>query len=171
MYVTANMSINNTDSIGYISAVWDIGKQKKEWQGEVSIIHQILVRVEVSKVIEAEGEYKGKRYAPISWVTVPNAFHEKSNLVKIASACMNKTMTAEDFAQFDTDSMIGKNVVVSIGHTSGGKAKITAFSPAMDGMPPMQPELTTEVPEWVSKMYNAGIEDTNTQALGDELPF
>ena len=149
---------------GVISAIWDIGKQKKEWQGEVSIINQLMIRIEVSKTISAPGsEYDGKRYAPTSWVTVPRAFSDKANIVKIASAALGKTMGAPDFAQFDTDALIGKNLVVTVGHTTSGKAKITGFSPAMDGITPMTPELTTEMPEWVKKMVNAGLEGEQPQ--------
>ena len=165
-----------------ISGVWDIGKQKKVWEGQESIVHQIVIRVEVSKKIEADGEYNGKRYAPISWVTIPKSYSDKSNLVKIASAAFGKAMTAADFAQFDTDSLIGKNVVVNIQHTKGGNAKIAGYSPAMDGIPPMTPELTPEAPEWVKNKYNAGIESQPQQELPptssytdipqeDDLPF
>lgn len=148
-----------------ISAVWDIGKQKKVWEGETSIINQIIIRVEVSKKIEAEGEYNGKRYAPLAWVAVPKAYSDKSNLVKIANSALGKTLTAKDFAQFDTDSLIGKNVVVNIQHTKGGNAKVAGFSPAMDGFPTMTPELTPETPEWVQKKFNEGIEAQTQQEL------
>ena len=153
-----------------ISGVWDIGKQKKVWEGETSIVHQIVIRVEVSKTIEAEGEYNGKRYAPLSWVTIPKAYSDKSNLVKIAGAALGKAMTAADFAQFDTDSLIGKNVVVNIQHTKNGNAKIASYSPAMDGMPSLTPELPPEAPEWIGKKFNAGLEQ-QTEAPSDSLPF
>lgn len=149
---------------GVISAIWYIGKQKKEWQGDVSIIDQIMVRVEVSKTISCTGsEYDGKRYAPISWITIPKAYHEKSGLVKLAEAAFGKSMTAQDFAQFDTDTLIGKNVVVSVGHTSGGKAKITGFSPAMDGMPIMNPELPQDMPGWVKDKVDSALKEEGVQ--------
>jgi len=149
---------------GVISAVWDIGKQKKEWQGDVSIVHQLVIRVEVNKTIQAEGEYNGKRYAPVSWVTIPKSYSDKSNLVKIAEAALGRTMTAQDFAAFDTDLLIGKNVVVSVQHTSGGNAKITSYSPAMEGMAVMTPELPPEAPEWIAKKKDEGIKGQAQQA-------
>lgn len=149
---------------GVISAIWNIGKQKKEWQGDVSIIDQMMVRVEVSKTISAPGsEFDGKRYAPISWITIPKAYHEKAGLVKLAASALGKNMTAEDFKQFDTDTLIGKNVVVSIGHTSGGKAKITGFSPAMDGMPLMTPELPQDMPDWVKDKVDSALKEDGAQ--------
>ena len=160
-----------------ISAVWDIGMQKKEWQGKTSIVRQIVIRVEVSKTIEAEGDYNGKRYAPVAWITVYDSYSEKANLVKIAEAALKKDMDAKDFAAFDTDTLIGKNLTVTIDHTKPsqgeGKAKITDYSRQMEGMPTLEPELTTETPQWITDRYNAGVPNSNSAppAPEDDLPF
>ncbi|MCP3683988.1 MAG: hypothetical protein GY861_15005 [bacterium] len=162
---------------GVISAIWDVGVQINDYdKANIKHVHQILVRVEVGKVIDAEGDFKGKRYAPIAWVTVPKSYSDLSNLVKLANAANGRTMTANEFAAFDTDTLIGKNIVVSVGSTSGGKAKITGYSAAMEGMPVLIPELTTEVPEWVQKVASEAVNDNapvqqNAPAPEDDLPF
>jgi hypothetical protein len=165
-----------------ISGVWDIGLQEKEWQGVKSIVRQIVIRVEVSKTIEAEGsDLHGKRYAPVSWITVYDGYSEKANLVKIAEAALQRDMNAADFAAFDTDCLIGKNLTVTIGHTKPkdptkqGNAKITDYARQMEGMPTLTPELTPETPQWIIDRFNAGAPDQGQQqqapAPGDDLPF
>lgn len=147
-----------------ISAIWDVGMQEKEWQGEKRMVHQLIVRIEVSKLIEAEGEYKGKRYNVLSWVTVPKSYNDKSNIVKLANAALGRVTKKEEFSNFDTDVLIGKCLTISVEHTSGGNAKVTGYSQKMDGMESLVPELDPKEPQWVTDMRN-------TPAPDDDLPF
>ena len=139
-----------------ISGIWDIGIQKSDYQGEISYKHQVLVRFEVSKKIEAEGEYNGKRYAPIAWLTIPKSFSEKANLVKLFAAIFGRAMTPKDLQGLDASTLIGKNLTIATGLTTGGKCKVTGYSPAIDGMPPLVTELESEEPTWVAKIRENG---------------
>ena len=169
---------------GVVSAIWDIGIQESEYQGETKQVHQLLIRVEVNKLIEAEGEYKGKRYAPISWITVPRSYSDLSNLVKLCNAVFKRTTTANEYGVFDTDTLLGGNVTVNVGVTTGGKAKITGFSPAMEGMPVLTPELDATPQDWVIEQARKCIGEYKPAVLteseapkpdvgdgADQLPF
>ncbi len=159
-----------------ISAIWDIGVQKTSFEGVESTKHQLIYRFEVNKAIKVEGDFNGKRYTINARINVPGFFGEKATVVKIQSAIDGEQATADKFNDFDTDSQIGGNVLISTGITSGGNAKITGYSSLMDGMTTMTPELDPEMQEWVKKIASEAVGNETSEfsappAPEDTLPF
>jgi len=156
-----------------ISGAWDLGMQENNYQGVVSVKHKIMFRFEINKTIEDEGAFKGKRYNILKEINVPDFFGDKAALVKLASAAEGKELTKDDFKNFDTDTLIGKNLMVATGITSGGNAKIESFSTLMDILEPIKPELTPEMPDWVKAKAEAGKigQAPKQEAPNDDLPF
>lgn len=165
-----------------ISGLWDIGNQKTSWKGVETIKHQVMLRVEVNKKIEAEGDLNGKRYCLYSWVNIPDYFGDEANIVKIVSAAMPDTkVTKEFFATFDTDELIGKNINIATKLSGTGKAKVDTYSPLMEGMQDIKPELEPTMPEWVKDIADKavtvgkesafGMQPTGAPPEDDLLPF
>jgi len=165
-----------------ISAAWDLGMQETTYLNETSMKHRILFRFEINELIEDEGPFKGKRYNLLKEINVPEFFGDKAAMVAMASAAEGKALTKDDFKDFDTDNLIGKNLMVATGTTAGGKAKILSFSKLMKGLTYIVPELTPEMPSWVAEKAGTGaLNDaavSNTQpsfstpsAPEDDLPF
>lgn len=156
-----------------ISAAWDLGMQENTYEGQTSIKHKIMFRFEINKLIEDEGAFKGKRYNILKEINVPDFFGDKAALVKLASAAEGKDLTKDFFRAFDTDSLIGKNLMVATGITSGGNAKIESFSTLMDILEPIAVELPPEMPDWVKVKADAGkiAQQPKQEAPNDSLPF
>jgi hypothetical protein len=156
-----------------ISGVWDIGLQEHTYMNETKMKHKIMFRFEVNKVIEDEGTFKGKRYNILKEINIPEFFGDKAALIKLASAAFGREMTKEDFSDFDTDTLLGKNLMIATGFTSGGNAKIESFSTLMDVLQPIEPELEPDMPDWVSEKATAGAEALQAASVNteDDLPF
>lgn len=155
------------------SGVYDIGKQKNEYKGEIKYIHQIIVRFELNKTI-ANGEYSGKRYTINKFYTA--SLHEKAALRKDLESWRGRPFTAEELKGFDVDNVIGANCLLGVVHTEKGKAKIASISPIMDGMNKINPELDIkEIPEWVKKFKEKSIHDDYVEVPPtdntEEVPF
>jgi hypothetical protein len=139
-----------------VSAAWDLGMQESTYEGVTTVKHKVMFRFEINKTIPDEGAFQGKRYNILKEINIPDFFGDKAALVKLVCACEGKTVGKEFFKDFDTDSLIGKNLMVATGLTSGGNAKIESFSTLMDILPVITPELTPEMPEWVAKKVMEG---------------
>lgn len=139
-----------------ISAAWDLGLQEGTYEGVTTVKHKVMFRFEINKLITDEGKFEGKRYNVLKEINIPDFFGDKAALVKLVSATEGKSVTKDFFSDFDTDSLIGKNLMVATGLTSGGNAKIESFSTLMDILPAIEPELTPEMPEWVEKKVMEG---------------
>ena len=147
---TSNFATVNAGTYQAVwSGVWDIGKQKQEYNGETKYPHQLIVRFELNKKI-TEGEYAGKRYTLNKFYTA--SLHEKAGLRKDLESWRGKPFTKEELTGFDVDTIIGANCLIGVIHTPKGKAKIASISPIMQGMEKMTPELDVlETPAWVQK--------------------
>lgn len=142
-----------------ISGAWYIGKHENNFDPQnITVNERIMFNIEVNELIEDEGEYKGKRYTVLKEINIPRYFGDKATLVHLASAAFGKKLVAKDFEGFDTDSLIGKNIMISTGLTTGGRAKIVSFSMLMKGMSPITPELSPDMPTWVAaKALDGGV--------------
>lgn len=165
---------------GVISGAWYIGKHENNFDPQnITVNERIMFNIEVNELIEDEGDYKGKRYTVLKEINIPKYFGDKATLVHLASAAFGKKLVAKDFEGFDTDTLIGKNIMISTGLTSGGKAKVTSFSMLMKGMQTILPELSSDMPDWVkSKAIEGGVqldesatsaEPSNASMSGDSL--
>lgn len=146
------------------SGVWDIGRQKNEYNGEIKYPHQLVIRFELNKTI-ATGEYAGKRYTLNKFYTA--SLHERSKLRHDLENWRGKTFTNEELKGFDVSKLIGKNCLVSVALSLKGKAKIVSISPLMDGQVEIKPELDPkETPKWVQKLIDTQyVPENETQEI------
>lgn len=141
-----------------ISSAWDIGMQEGEWKGQATLNHKIMFRFEINELIPDEGTFKGKRYCIFKEINIPEFFGDKSALVMLTGAAEGKAVDKEFFSDFDTDSLVGKNIMVSTGLTHPKKnAKILTFSALMKGLPLLTPELDASMPPWVEEKANTAV--------------
>lgn len=123
----SKVDVNDGDTIGIITQIIDLGNQfKRDWNvtstnwweqvatyqdGNPMIIHEIIVGFELPLVKLPDGRpaMLSKRY------TVST--HEKAALTKL--------LVAAAISSDDLVDLVGKRVVLTIGHTSGGFPKIT----------------------------------------------
>jgi hypothetical protein len=147
-----------------ISGVWDIGLQKTEWKGVEKLKHQVIVRFETSKTIDApDTDYHGKRYAPAAWINLPEGFDERSNFIKLRDAAENRATAQADYVNFDEQTLLGRNVSLSTKLNGKGNATVDTYSAAMEGMPVIVPELDAEMPDWVKEMAAKAVNSVSTE--------
>ena len=158
--------------------VWDIGLHEREWQGKKKIIPQVKVAFEINEMI-TEGSFAGKRYAINKTYTF--SLGTKTSLAKDIESWLNIKLTDEQRKDFDLETLIGKNCMISIKHNDvGGKvyANIDGILPIMKGMPLMTPENPSTPPQWVldikeksispAEAHNDDANDTN-DAIDDSV--
>ena len=137
------------------SAVWDIGLQKGQWQGETLMQYKVVLRFELDEVMK-QGKFAGKRFCLNPFYT--KSLGKKANLRHILESWRGKPFTAEELAKFNLSKLIGANCLVNIGYKeSTGKPYIMSIMPLAAGMQKIEPELdTNEIPEWIQKFIVEG---------------
>jgi hypothetical protein len=166
-----------------ISALWDIGVQKSEYQGQVKENQQLIIRYEINKTIPS-GKFEGDRYTINAWTNIPKSFDDRSIFIKLRNAAEGMQTVASDYVNYNEQDLIGKNVILNVSHTKKGKPKIESIGSLMDGIPVIQPILRSsleETPEWVQKQKEKAINykpQSSTEgqfsapsAPEDDLPF
>jgi hypothetical protein len=136
-------------------SVWDIGMQKSVFAGEEKRQHKIIIAWEIDKLIETEGQYKGKRFVVTNKYTL--SLHEKSLLRKHLESWKGKGFSESELKGFDIEKLIGVNCILNIIKTEkNGKTytNIAAIMPCMKGTIPLKPENSTTPPEWVKKLQH-----------------
>lgn len=152
------------------SGIWDIGGQKKEWQGKTKIVEQVIIRFELFKKIETEGEYQGKRYCLNKWYT--KSLGEKANLRKDLESWRGKKFTIDELKGFGLRKLIGVNCMLGVGENEKGKAVIATISKLIDGIQKIEPENNiNEVPEWVQKFIGGqeSVDKTDDQKFNEAV--
>jgi len=162
-------------------AVWDIGVQEQQWNGQIKKLHKCIISWELKETIENEGDFKGKRYVVSNRYTL--SLHEKSNLRKHLESWRGKAFTDEELDGFDIEKLVGKNCLLTLTHKENGDrtyVNITGVSALMKDMEKIEPENGTEPFPWVIKLIEKGspleqAKDTfHAKEIGpenDEIPF
>jgi len=159
-----------------ISALWDIGIQKSDYQGEIKFKHQMIIQYEINKLIP-EGKYEGDRYTINAWTSIPKSFDDRSIFIKLRNSAEQFVSTASDYIDYDEQKLIGKNIILNISHNKNQKAAIESFGPLMEGMALMETKLKSsveETPVWVQKQAAKAVdpqENGQPPAPEDDLPF
>lgn len=93
-------------------------------------VRQLIIESEIPEHEDSNGKTivtsKDKPSVLTSWRK--NSTHEKSKLYELMKACGIK-----DPANTDMDELLGKSFVGTVGHTSGGRAKIKAYAALTKG--------------------------------------
>lgn len=122
--------------IAVCEQVINIGNQKNEYQGEVTHKTQHLIRFQIpderttwkdKEGIEHEGPMTVSKF-------YTSSLSEKASLRQHLESWRGRAFTPDELEQFDLFSVLGIACQVSVGRTSGGKAKINAIMALPKGM-------------------------------------
>ncbi len=117
---------------GKIAQIEYVGKQRNSFEGREKIEDQVLISVEVDKRDEAGTRFVVSKSSKLS-------SHPKSWIAKVARAA-SPGITDAEIKVTNLLSYVGRPVMCEVGHTAGGRDKITGLSPLMEGLP----EITLE---------------------------
>lgn len=110
----------------------DIGTQRGEYQGQVTLKRQIIIGWELPMELMQSGEYAGKPFTCSKFYTA--SLNEKSTLRADLKNWRTRDFTEEELRRFDLRTILGKPCMVSITHTDKGRAKVTGVMSAMKGL-------------------------------------
>jgi hypothetical protein len=113
--------------------VIDIGTQKGEYQGKVTIKRQCIVGWELPNELMQEGEWAGKPFVVSKFYTA--SLNEKANLRKDLENWRNKPFTDQELAGFESKNILGKPCMVTLNTTQNGKVKVTSVTSIPKGTP------------------------------------
>ena len=156
-----------------IVQILDLGIQKNEWQGEEKIQHQVRITFEfpTEKVMVDDVErprWLGKNY------TVSN--HEKSALFALLKAADPDGSVTNKGR--NVKAMLGLPLMVEVGSTGTGNAKIANTSRLMKGMTVAELEnepqffdmsdastfdVFEKLPKWIQEIIQGGVEFDETK--------
>ena len=134
--------------------VWDVGKQKTEYNGEIKIKHKVVFRWEINEEITQEGEYKGKKKCINKFYTY--SFHPKAQLRNDVESWIGSLGDAV-YTGFDLELLVGQSCMLNVIHnTSNGKtyANVSSISKLPKGLPSFEPDnnYIDNEPDFVNKI-------------------
>jgi hypothetical protein len=130
--------------------IFDIGKQKQEYNGEVKYPEQIIMVFEINERMTID-KYAGERFNLSKWYT--KSLHEKAKLRKDLENWRGKDFTHDELKGFDIEVLIGINCMISVIKSLSGKSVIGSISSMMKGVEKLTIEKPyTETPEWIQKL-------------------
>jgi hypothetical protein len=176
--------------------VVDLGKQRKEWQGQERIRPEIFIRWELpnERLTWTDRDGKEQEGPMIIGQTYTLALNDRANLRRDLEAWRGRAFTPEELAGFDVSKLLGVPCMVTVTHADRQgriRANVTGVTGLPKGMP--KPEKTEmdpilydrdnlsawdHLPEWLQKKIDAQVADTpapnngahNTD-LDDDIPF
>jgi hypothetical protein len=134
--------------------VIDLGTQDGEWEGKPLKRKQVLVTWELPTELITEGELAGKPYAVSKFYTA--SLGDKANLRKDLVGWRGKDFTVEELEGFSLRNILGKACMVSVIHSTKGKAKVGGVMSVPKGM---------VVPEAINPTVWFDITDWNNDAF------
>lgn len=151
---------------------FDVGKHQKVYAGQATIKRMVLFYFEINTPhpnAKFEGNYKIHIEQAMSMAP-------KSNMRRIIEGILGKTFQSdEEIAEFDTDSIIGSQVFVTVTTSQTGFQTITNVTKAPKGMVSFNPEklyLGDEITEYAKKKKEKAIEEiAEPSTLEDDVPF
>ena len=156
-------------------AVWDLGLQKTNFNGEEKTQHKVIIAWEiVEKINVPDSEYNGKPYMLNRKYTL--SLGDKANLRKDLESWRGKPFTADEIKNgFDLDKLYGVNCYIGIKHEQDRNdltkvyANVTAILPLPKGTAKIAPVRLREEapPKWVLEKISQAVPDVNN----DSDPF
>ena len=162
----------------------DLGRQRRSWQGEEKIQHQILLAFELCHELMADG-----RPFSIS-ATFTLSMHPKATLRRMIEGWRGASFSDEDAAEFDLETLLGRACMVQVTHRQG-QAKTYANVQSIAALPKgmTAPEAANplvvyspeshdqtqydRLPAWVKRRLDERVREDD-QGAGfddDEIPF
>ena len=166
-----------------IVKITDLGIQESEYEGVMKQQHKVFIDFEFPTEMIVIGEEEKPRWLGKEYVV---STHEKAAMTALMSAADPKgEVTAKGR---NLKGLIGLPVMVTVGTTSGGKAKVAAVGRLMKGL--SVPELVNpsvffdldgkdveqfeKFPQWIKDKITSGIDFDDTpfaKALAKGVPF
>jgi len=175
--------------------VVDLGKQRKEWQGQERVRPEIFIRWELpnERLEWTDKDGNPKEGPRVIGQTYTLALNDRANLRRDLEAWRGRAFTAEELAGFDVAKLLGAPCMVTVTHSEKqGRtyANVTGVTGLPKGMPkPERPELDPLLydnehlsawgllPEWLQKKIDAQVVDEPKREpayaddLNDDVPF
>ena len=134
----------------------DIGTQKGEYQGKVTIKRQCIVGWELPTELMQEGEYAGKPFVVSRFYTA--SLGEKANLRKDLENWRGRQFTEQELMGFESKNILGKPCMLSIIHNDKGKARESGVMAVPKGMPvsdQINPSVYFSLDEFDQKVFDS----------------
>jgi hypothetical protein len=110
----------------------DIGRQREEYQGQVTHPHQFIMGWELPNELIQGGELDGQPFYASKFYTL--SLHEKATLRKDLASWRGRDFTPEELEGFDVQNVLGKACMLSIVSKKGGGTKIGGVMALPNGM-------------------------------------
>lgn len=136
--------------------IYDLGEQETEYNGKTRYANQIQFTFEIPTLtIEIDGEQKPRQLSRTFAVSTS----KKSNLRAFLSSWAAKKFADDEFANFDTDTLLGKSAMIQVVlNESGEYANIDTIMQLPQGIPALKtvtPLLTFDMDNWDDKTFDA----------------
>lgn len=109
-----------------------IGTQHSEYEGKPNKAIKVIISWELPTELIEDGEYAGQPYMVSKFYT--QSLGEKANLRKHLASWRGRDFTPEELAGFDLANIAGKSCMVSVIHSTKGKAKVDSVMALPKGM-------------------------------------
>jgi hypothetical protein len=122
--------------IAICDRVINIGQHKNEYEGNITHKNQHYIRFQIPAERVSWEDEQGRHEGPITvakWYT--SSLHEKATLRKDLESWRGRAFTTEELVDWDLFSVLGIPCQISVGRTTGGKAKILSVMGLPKGMP------------------------------------
>lgn len=110
----------------------DIGTQKGEYEGKVTVRRQLIITWELPNELIPNGELEGKPFGVSRFYTA--SLGEKAALRKDLENWRGRKFTEKELSGFDPKAILGAPCMLSVVHTEKGKAKVAGVMSLPKGM-------------------------------------
>lgn len=136
--------------------IYDLGEQETEYNGKTRYANKIQFTFEIPALtIEIDGEQKPRQLSRAFAVSTS----KKSNLRAFLSSWAGKKFSDEEFANFETDALLGKSAMIQVVlNESGEYANIDTIMQLPQGIPALKTAtqlLTFDMEQWDDKVFEA----------------
>ena len=125
---TAFPQLEEGTYVGRLYSMIYLGTQVSEYQGSETESQKINVSWEIP---EERLEFKDKDLPRSISKEYTFSFHEKANFLKDVQIMLGRDIEKDE--EIDLKDLLGKTCLISVGTTSGGKAKVTGVAKLMKG--------------------------------------
>ena len=135
--------------------VIDIGTQKGEYQGKVTMKRQVIIGWELPGELMNEGEHAGKPFGVSKFYTA--SLNEKANLRADLANWRGRDFTPQELGGFDAKNVLGKCCMVSLTLSDKGKTRVTGVMAIPKGMevpPQVNPTVYFSLDEFDAKTFD-----------------
>lgn len=136
--------------------VIDIGTQKGEYQGKVTMKRQVIIGWELPGELMSEGEHAGKPFGVSKFYTA--SLNEKANLRADLANWRGRDFTPQELGGFDAKNVLGKCCMVSLTLSDKGKTRVTGVMAIPKGMevpPQVNPTVYFSLDEFDAKTFDS----------------